>query len=318
MKLAIAIVLAGAGVAAAGRCEQGVAFAQANDLPRAALYLEGCTDEDAVGAAHAVQQKLLASQLSALVISGDGIAFTTTAMPGEQLTAPATIWTKAGTYTITVGAQHYEVTVAAHSRTPVLLEKPREAPPPKDRTVDLGSDEPAEPPVQGPPPAQKFKSILPCEYEGCNTQAGDLADPLATRPERFHEHPPALRIGARFGVMTTDSIGMSGGIAAHYRWWTARVDLSQREADHLAYTDFGGSIGAGIPVWSPRAAWLSLGAALRGDVGTHDHDALGAGIEAELALRQLPVTVAARYDQMFDGNHAIVVEIGADWRLFDR
>ncbi|MFT3694486.1 MAG: hypothetical protein QM831_15165 [Kofleriaceae bacterium] len=316
MKLAIALVVVAGGTAFADHCDDGLAAAKAGELAKAALKLDGCTSDDAVAAAHTVQQKLEASQLSALVISGDGIAFTTTAMPGENLVAPATVWAKAGTYTITVGAQQLSTTVGAHSRSSILLEKPRGTPPPKDRTVDIGSDEPAEPPVQGPPPAQKFKSILPCEYEGCNTAAGDLADPLATGPERFHEHPPALRIGARLGVTSTESIGMSGAVTAHGQWLALRADVAQHEVDHMAFTDFGFAAGVAHPVWSPRAAWIGLGLALRGDLGTHDHQNVGASGEIELALRALPVTVAARYDQMFDGDHAIVVEIGADWRLF--
>ncbi|HEY0253607.1 MAG TPA: hypothetical protein VGC41_18875 [Kofleriaceae bacterium] len=312
LKTVIAMLLVLAAPAVADRCAEGMAFAKSGDLPRAALYLDGCTDEEAVTAAHGVAKKLEASQLSALVISGDGIAFTISALPNEKLTAPATVWTKAGTITITVGDRKLETAIGAHSRSSILLEKPRAVSAPKAGTVNISDDEPTDSNVTGPPPAQKWKSILPCEYEGCNTAKGDLADPLATGLERYHVAPPILRIGARVGVAASESVGMSGAIAAHWSWLAMRGDVSQREHDHMSFTEYGISAGIAHPVWSPRAAWIGLGAALRADT----HSGFGANAELELALRQLPITIGARYEQAFDGAYAIVVEVGADWRLF--
>jgi hypothetical protein len=72
---------------------------------------------------------------------------------------------------------------------------------------------------------------------------------------------------------------------------------------------------------SPDAGWISLGLALRGDVRNAPMGTAGAGLGVtgvlELALRRLPVTLGARYEQGFAGEHAVVVEVGFDWQRFN-
>ena len=101
-------------------------------------------------------------------------------------------------------------------------------PPPKQGNVTF-IDEPTDPPVVGPPPAQKHKSLLPCKYEGCDTHGGEqLVDPLAVRGEELQATPPELRIGARLGVASSERIAPSFAIAAH--WSLARAALRRQPA----------------------------------------------------------------------------------------
>jgi hypothetical protein len=95
---------------AAARCTLGAIHAKKNDLSRASLYLEGCSDVElpqdisktVARASRDVTRKLRESQMSSIVISiepeGTTLRAELSAMPGETFTAPATIWVKGGTY----------------------------------------------------------------------------------------------------------------------------------------------------------------------------------------------------------------------------
>jgi hypothetical protein len=267
--------------------------------------------------------KLRASQLSALEISSEpsGIAVETDAMPGETLTTPATVWVKAGTYKVRAQGRETQATLAAHSRATAILTVPKQAAGPRTGVVNM-ADEPTDPPVSGPPPAQKHPSLLPCRYDGCDTHGGEvLVDPLARESERVEIDPPDLRIGVRAGVASSERLSPAFALAAQWNLLAIRADGSQRERDGASYTGLGLAIGVAHPVWSPDAGWVSLGVALRGEYRagapmTISHGALGATADAELALRRLPVTLGARYEQGFAGEHAIVVELGFDQRWF--
>lgn len=309
--------------AMAERCEQGLAAAKAGDLPHAALYLEGCTGDEAERAQSEVAKKLRASQLSSLSVVADReTTFETDAMPGEALTTPATIWAQAGTYKIRANGSESATVLPARSRTTVVLSAPKKpAAAPTNGTVSF-NDEPTDPPVVGPPPAQKHKSLMPCKFDGCDTHSGEvLVDPLAVAAEAVHGDPPELRIGARLGVAGSERIAPSFAAAAHWSWLALRVDGSPRERDAVKYDELGVSVGISHVVMSPDAAWISLGLALRGDVRNAPMGTAGAGLgvtgELELALRQLPITLGARYEQGFAGEHAVVVEVGFDWRRFN-
>jgi hypothetical protein len=309
--------------AAPDRCAKGVELAKSGDLPRAALYLDGCTGDDAERASAQVMTKLRASQLSALEISSEpsGVTVETDALPGETLTTPAEIWVKAGTYKLHSNGRDSQVTLAAHSRTTVILTAPKPATGPRTGHVDM-TDGPSDPPVAGPPPAQKHPSLVPCKYDGCDTHSGEvLVDPLARESERVEVDPPTLRVGVRAGVASSERISPAFALAAQWNLLAIRADGSHRERDGASYTGLGLAIGIAHPIWAPDAGWVSLGAALRGELRagapmTMSHGALGATADVELALRRLPVTLGARYEQGFAGEHAIVVELGFDQRWF--
>src|SRR5690349_11589958 len=75
------------------RCETGARFAAKGDLPRAALYLDGCDElPDFERTAHEVHQKLEHSTLSTLDIETTpaGLVAEVDALPGEHVTTPAT------------------------------------------------------------------------------------------------------------------------------------------------------------------------------------------------------------------------------------
>lgn len=140
---------------AVDRCTQGLAHAKKGDLPRAALYLDGCTDleldadlADQVAKASAdVMKRLRASELSALSISTtpSGLLAETDALPGEQFTTPATIWTRAGSYKVHVAAD--AATLAAgkgitsvakvepHSRGSIIINGASAKPPDRKSVV---------------------------------------------------------------------------------------------------------------------------------------------------------------------------------------
>ena len=312
------------------RCAKGIELASSKDLARAALYLEGCAGDAAEQATAAVGKQLRASALSALSIVSDSssvvVNFETDAMPGEQLATPATIWAKAGTYTIRATSGVTEATLAARSRATVVL---RAAAPhakaPRDGAVSF-LDEPTDPTIAAPPPAQHHPSLLPCKYDGCDTHGGEvLVDPLAPlAPEakRVPPYPPELRVGARVGIVDSDHVAPTFAIAAHWQLLALRVDGSRRGYDHERYADVGVTAGIAHVIASPRAAWVWLGVGLRGDLRVEapmatSRAGAGANAELELELRSMPISLAARYEQGFAGEHAVILELGGDWRVFN-
>ncbi|CAN5571288.1 hypothetical protein BH11MYX1_BH11MYX1_33300 [soil metagenome] len=315
------------------RCAKGIELARGKDLARAALYLEGCTGDAAERATATVSKQLRASALSALSIVSDAssvvVTFETDAMPGEKLATPTTIWAKAGTYKITVTSSvlETETTLAARSRATVVLRvaAPKAAPP-RDGAVTF-LDEPTDPQIAAPPPAQNHPSLLPCKYDGCDTHGGEtLVDPLAYEAERLPPYPPELRVGVRVGAVQSDHVSATFAIAAHWKLLALRVDGSRRGYDHERYDDLGVTAGIAHVIASPQAAWVSLGVGLRGDLRANamagtmavtSRAGAGANAELELALRSLPITLAARYEQGFACEHALVVELGGDWRVFN-
>ena len=333
---------------AADRCARGAELARANDLPRAAIYLDGCDTP----AADDVAKKLRASQLSALSIVTDpaGMTAETTALPGETFTAPTTVWARAGTYKIhatTSTGVVLETTVKLGPRTraSVVLTAPvAKTGSPKDGKADF-TDEPMDPPENGSPPPVKHPSLLPCKYDGCDTHGGDeLADPLATEPEHLPPQPAAYRAGIRAGIGASGHAGGSRigpSLAFELRTaapWEAvdathpfelglRADWSRRGGDDARLDVLAASLGIDRVIAAPDAAWISVGIAARfesrvTDAMGIDRFGLGAAAAVELALRKLPIVVGARYEQglteLATGvrEHAIVIELGGDLRTF--
>lgn len=248
-------------------------------------------------------------------------------MPDEVIATPATIWVKAGAYKVQPndGAEIL-ATVPVHSRAMLVIPTATKTiiVEPKVATANF-NDEPTDPPVTGDPPAQKHPSLLPCRYDGCDTQGGqELVDPLARVEERRHEHPPALRIGARLGVASSESLSPSVAAAARIALPAFDVALRLDGRGQSGYRELGFSAGLARVIAAPDAGWISIGAALRGDARTSTpmdvpRAGIGAAAELELALRGMPVTLGARYEQGISEihDHAVVVELGVDWRLFN-
>ncbi|HEX4451044.1 MAG TPA: hypothetical protein VH143_09255 [Kofleriaceae bacterium] len=332
--LVVAVVIASATARAETKCERGAAFAKSNDLPRAALYLDGCGDAEEAR----VDRVLEASKLSKLTIASDppGLVLTIDALPGETITTPAIVWAKAGTYTITANGAKTQIHVVANSSMPILLDnhapKPRA---PRSGVVDIAA-EPTETTTQ--PPDQPHPSLLPCKFTGCDTHDGEhLDDPFAARAERLPIAPPAFSIGARIGASEAFHAGgsriapaaaLDARVHAGFGFVDARLDWARRGGDDGAFDAFGASAQYGAVIFAPAAAWLSAIAGVRGALRTDEMmdgkpiERAGIGYTAalELALRGLPITVGARYEEdltdVIPGvrERAVIVELGGEFR----
>jgi len=326
----------------ASKCELGAAYAHANDLPRAALFLDGCNSDDE----RRVEGRLEASQLSKLTITSDppGLAITTDALPGEAITTPAVVWAKAGTYTITGGGRITMVQLAAHSGRPIVLEnRTPKSPSPHPQTMDF-ADEPTDAANTTPPPDQQHPSLLPCKYTGCNTHDGEtIDDPFAVRAEHVPVEPPAYSLGVRAGTSAAfhsggsriaPALALDGRVrAGRFPGLGAaaidlRLDWAMRGGDDGKFDAFGASAQYGAVVFAPSAAWLTALVGLRGELHTDamvgampiERASFGYTAALELALRTLPVTVGLRYDEdlteLVPGvrERAVILELGGELR----
>jgi hypothetical protein len=318
---AVLLTVAATAAADPDRCARGIELAHEGDLPRAALYLDGCTADEAVEAATAVQRKLRASDLSAIAIvtTPAGLEVESTAMPGEKITAPATVWAKAGTYDVRVtkDGRVYAQTVKLepHSRATAIIDVP--APKPvviHDRAVSF-DDNAAEPQQSGPPPDQHHPSLMPCKFTdaGCTTAGEQIDDPLADRTQGPRDAATApWRVGLRVGggIAHVGSLAMSLGAAGALRLSprlaaTARVDWTRRESGMQGLDALALSAGVATPVAVTDLAVLTAGLAARGELrfgNTFDERAVrSAGLAADatfdVVLRQMPIVVGARLTQ---------------------
>jgi hypothetical protein len=348
----IAVTSIAAAAPSTERCQQGLLHAANNDLPRAALYLEGCDQlelEPAIAAELArtrasVAHKLDASKLSAMTVvtTPEGMLAETDAMPGERFTTPATIWTKAGDYTINIAPDAATLdasrgltataSIDPFSRRTVIINVPQKQAAPKDGKVDFREDVEEQASHAGPPPAQKFGSILPKKYRQPGSEAGSgpqLDDPLAYRVSNL-----AWRLGARFGgglvMQDNENAAASFSVAAlASRPLTGPVSLatrlgwSHRKVDAVAL-----ELGLGFRLASTPALVVTVGAGLRGDVRVQDRLAMeevarvgiGGAVEIDLVLRTVPVTIGLRFEPGFTEltpgarAHGFMLEVGYDWR----
>jgi hypothetical protein len=338
---------------ASDRCQQGLAYAAKSDLPRASLYLEGCDKlelaaeiaDNVARTKASVAAKLDKSKLSAMTIvtTPEGMLAETDALPGERFTTPATIWTKAGDYKVNVatdaaaldGGQGLTAmaTLDPFSRRTVIINVPqKKQTEPKAGKVDF-NDEPDEASAthEGPPPAQKFGSILPKKYRKPSGESSGphLEDPLAISSSAMN-----WRVGARFGggllfqdastaaasfsvaALAARPVAGPVSLAARLGWSHRKVDAATLE------------VGFGIRLAQTSALTLGAGAGVRGEVRVQDQHAMeevarvgiGGAVELELALHAVPVALGLRFEPMFTEltpsvrAHGIMLELGYDWR----
>ncbi|HEY5920830.1 MAG TPA: hypothetical protein VIV11_04130 [Kofleriaceae bacterium] len=335
MKLIIALLLLGAATAHAddARCKAGIALAAKGDLPRAALYLDSCKDDDGLRVRNDVTHKLEATKLSHVTVSSlpDGLEGETDAMPGEKFTTPATIWAKAGTYKITVSGQTVEKTLAPHSRTSVIINVPKPAKPPKDGVVDF-EDEPTEQEHKGPPAAVKHGTMMPKRYIQPSGPSGEqIDDPFALRSsDAVLAWRLGLRVTGGIADRTNADMHSSIGLAALAArpldgpvMLTTRLDWAHRDLDTL-----GINVGFSYIALARRAVVVSAGAALRGEVHLQDkldmmdvnRAGIGGALDLDVAVLALPLAFGLRAEQAFTElmpgvrNRAVLFEVGYDWR----
>ncbi len=334
---------------AALRCTLGAVFAQRNDLPRAMLYLDDCADAalpddiamDVVRATRDVKKRLRASELAQLSIVTDppGMTLDLDAFAGEKLTAPVTVWVKAGVHTVRAGAQiRNTITVDAYTRSTIYLGGgTREPPATNDRHLDFAEDNATEQHTGGPPDV-----VRPSLVKG--KLAGDpgplvgpeLEDPLAWHGSTGPRPWFGLRVGGGMyddGAATSSwrpSVAIAARFAiAHRMFLAARVDWSRRGGSADTGVDsIGASIGAGYSALSTRSLAVALIGQLRGDLRFADTRnmmavsragvAVAGGIE--VAFASTPLTAGLRFEQgvteLVPGarDRALLIEVGVDWR----
>jgi hypothetical protein len=334
VKLAFAAVLLAAAAAHAdeARCKAGLDLAAKGDLPRAALYLDTCTDDDGVRVRNEVVHKLEATKLSHVTVSSmpSGIEAETTALPGEKFTTPATIWLKAGTYKFTVGGQTVEKTVEAHSRTTVIINVPKPPKPPRNGAVSF-DDEPEQ--HKGTPAAVKHGTMMPKKYLGAAGEptGEQIDDPFARRGSHaILAWRLGIRVAGGIAHHTDADPHASLGIAALAArpldgpvMFATRVDYSHRALDTI-----GANVGFGIIALARPSFVLSAGLALRGEVHVQsqldmmdvNRAGVGAAADLDLAVLSLPLAFGLRVEQglseLMPGvrNRAVLLEVGYDWR----
>jgi hypothetical protein len=337
--------------AATARCSRGLDHAAKLDLPRAALYLDGCDrlglPEELAGrvrrARAEVAAKLENSKLSALTIltTPEGLLAETTALPGERFTTPATIWAKAGDYTVNVAldaaaldagrGMTTNATLEVFSRRTVILDLPVKRAAPRDGKLDFTEDVPEQTAHAGPPPAVKHGTMMPKKYLQPDGGGGiRLDDPFATRAD------PSLhwRLGARIsgGVFTHAAADAGAALAVSVlasRPLARRVSLATRLGyAHRDVDAIGLEVGVGLGLASTRTLAVAITGAMRGEVRIQDELAmapvarvgLGAAAGVELALLQLPLVVGLRVEpsltELVPGarNHTALVELGWSFR----
>jgi hypothetical protein len=329
VKLTIAFVLLGVATAHADdRCQLGIELAKGKDLPRAALYLESCTDDEGIRVRNDITHKLEATQLSHMTITSmpHGVEGETDALPGEKFTTPAVIWAKAGTYKITVGGQTVDKTLEPHSRTTVIINVP---PPPKAAKDGVVSfDEPEQ--HQGTPAAVKHGTMMPKKYLEPSAPSGEqIDDPFALRSsDAIINWRLGLRVAT--GLFDQGEAGVGFGIAALAArpldgpvMLATRLDWSHRDLDTLA-----ANVGLAYLAWVRPSFVLSVGAAMRGEVRVQDQLAMmevaragiGAAADLDLAILAVPLAFGLRGEQSFTElvpgvrNRAVLFEVGYDWR----
>ena len=344
---------------AAIRCTLGAVYAKRGDLSRAGLYLTDCDDAALpaeIGAPIGklvveTRKKLRDSDLSVLeiVTKPAGMAAEISALPGDLVTTPATVWIPAGSYAVTATlagrtiANH--VTTSAHSRSVVYLEDKA----PAATVVKAGkadfTDEP-EPADRhtAPPPPVKHGSLMSKKLRGIadpDAAGPQLDDPLALVDDPPPPAPPALRLGLRAGAGSAShtggsrlgpSLALEGHLVlageAKPLELVARADWSRRGGDDGKLDALGATVGVAQVLAAPDTAWLSAGLGLRAEhrlgdaMAVASANGVGAVASVELALRRLPVVVGARYEQgltaLVDGNRerAVILELGFDLRMF--
>ncbi|MBA3456267.1 MAG: hypothetical protein H0T42_24415 [Deltaproteobacteria bacterium] len=334
---------------AAVRCTLGTVYALRDELPRAMVYLDECTDAElpadiAMGVVRAtrdVKKRLRASELAQLSIVTDppGMIVELDALAGEKLTAPTTVWVKAGPHRVRAGTEiQNTITVEAYSRATIyLVATPRKEAVTTDGRVDFTEDNATEQTV-APPPDIKRPSLVQGKYAGdAGPRVGpELEDPLAWRGSSGPRPWFGLRLGAGMydDGAASSSWRPSVALAARFKlaprsFLAARVDWSRRGGSADAAVDsIGASVGAGYTALVTRSLAVAVIGQLRGDlrfVDTRNMMAVsraGAAVAAglEVAFAATPLTAGLRFEQglteLVPGarDRALLVEVGVDWR----
>jgi hypothetical protein len=326
--LAVALIVAALGRARGddARCARGIAWLRRGDLPRAALYLDGCDDDATAAARRELHRRLEASDLAVveIVTRPAGLPAEIDALPGEHFTTPATLWVPAGTYGVRAGALAGNVTTKPRARSVVYLDGGLAAQPatPRPGTVDFSEESAATPAETGPPPDVPHGTMLPCKFAGTCPGGGDhIDDPLATRASAAPRYP-RMQIEPSGGAVYTNTSGLSPSVAlgVHVRapWQGATVERPwsfdlrgawDRRGGHNEWSTAGG---VAKVVVAMDDVWLAPGVAL----GYSSFDGAMACALLRLAFRRVPVMLGAIYEQglAHTGDRAVVVELGAALR----
>ncbi|HUJ61252.1 MAG TPA: hypothetical protein VLX92_22265 [Kofleriaceae bacterium] len=348
MKLTIVALVAVAQAAHAAhadpatRCAQGVSFARHGDLPRAALYLDGCDDaqldatlaDEVARAQRDVRKRIDASALSELQVLSkpEGMTASIDALPGETFVTPATVWVRAGHHEVHAArdaaslagkAIVNSVDVPAHAHATIVLDAgtPKLAPPTAGR-VDFGEEGAAEAPTTGPPPEQKHGTLMPCKFAGtCPAQGEHIDDPLAVVAAPPPPHPTVsyeLRAGVvadgagagpSLAIAVVRKLPWQDPAAVHPWLWQVHGGYLRRRYGNT-FEDAGE---VGKVLAAPDSAWLSLGAGIGYgfDIGLEGTASL------DLALRNLPIAIGARFEQGFESRESsVILELGVGWRRY--
>lgn len=316
----------------AARCTLGAVFAKKQDLARAALYLDKCSDltlpddvsADIARAVRETRKKLQTTELSSLeiVTRPEGTPVELDSMPGEQIAGGTLVWVKAGTRVVsaTVNGKKFANTVEVkpYARGAVILDASSAfAPPPKvkDGHVSFEEDNALEK-HDGQPKDVKRGSMVSNKLLGVVEPSGGevLADPMAGPPP---PEPLPLWIGVRLGggmfddAATTSRVRPSVAATARYvlggpAFLSARIDWSRRGGAADTSVDvLGASAGAGYSVVDANAIGIALIGQLRGDLRIADtRNAMSvsrAGASAaaglEVAFPSTPLTAGVRFEQ---------------------
>jgi hypothetical protein len=349
--IAVLVALAASAAPAAAaparqRCEVGARFVAQGDLPRAALYLDGCDEVDGFErASRELKKKLEASALSKLeiVTTPAGLTAEIDALPGERFTTPATLWVNAGHYVVRAGdALPSVVDVKPHSHAMVVLDAPKAIPLARDGQVDMADDTASDVTKSDTLPDVQHRPMLDCKYRAsCPASGAHIDDPLELHADAAPPHPPALELGMRAGAGTFAGGGVGPTLALDVAGQAPWEDTTGAKLPFLIElrADYGrrrggNAIGATIElakvIAAPDTAWLSFGLGARLGAGYHETiNAMtvdsneSAGVASlDLALRRLPIVVGARYEQgvatLADGSreHAVILEVGFGLRKY--
>jgi len=316
--ICLGVWLAAASTAAApakDRCVAGARYEDQGDLPRAALYLDGCDEVDGFErATRDLKKKLEASQLSKLdiVSTPAGLVVEIDALPGEPVTTPATVWVRAGRHVVKGEQIAGAVDVPPHAHATIVLEPKKPPPAPRNGRVTFEEDNAGNVTSSDKLPDVQHRPMLDCKYtKSCAAQGAQLDDPLA-----LHESPPPTYARATFvigaGATAFDSqlagtfvlatrLRLQDASAPHPWFYEATVSYSKGGA--VGELAGGGAIAKVIA--APDTAWLSVG--LGGSYSEYGPQGLAL---LDLDLRRLPIAIETSYRQGSTTEHIVTVDIG--------
>ena len=317
--ICLGVWLAAASTAAApakDRCTAGARYEDQGDLPRAALYLDGCDEVDGFErATRDLKKKLEASQLSKLdiVSTPAGLVVEVDALPGEPVTTPATVWVRAGRHVVKGEQITGAVDVPPHAHATIVLEPKKPPPPPRSGHVSFDEENAGNVTSSDKLPDVQHRPMLDCKYtKSCAAQGAQLDDPLA-----LHEAPPPAHprwSATLVGGATAYDSSLAPTIAGRVRlrlqgadtplpWIVEFVESYSHSHD---INDLAGGIVLAKVIAAPDTAWLSAGVG----VGYSMLYSLQGYALVDLDLRRLPLAIDACYRQGSMNEHVVTLGIG--------